>query len=435
MTRKRYNILALIFVTVVINYMDRSNISVAAPALSEDLSLTKVQLGYIFSAFGLTYSLLQIPGGILADHVRPRLLYPVILLLWSLATLLQGLVSSLAALIGLRASIGVFEAPSYPTNNRIVTSWFPDRERASAIAVYTSGQFIGLAFLTPLLVTIQAWFGWRGLFIFSGSVGIVWAIVWWFFYRDPQRHETVSASELEMIAAGGGLIEADTPAGPADEVRFSLSDLREVFSHSKLWGIYLGQFCLVSLFTFFLTWFPTYLVEYRGLDFIKSGFLASIPFLAAFVGVLLSGFLSDFLVRRGVSNEASRKGPIILGMLLSILIVGANYTDSTALIIFFLAVAFFGNGLASITWVFVSLLAPRRLIGLAGGVFNFIGGLGAVISPIVIGYLAENGDFAPALLFVAVVAFLGLCSYLFLVGKIQRVEKRTAAGPRVRGDR
>ncbi len=425
MTRKRYNILALIFVTVVINYMDRSNISVAAPALSEDLQLSKVQLGYIFSAFGLTYSLLQIPGGILADHVRPRLLYPLILLLWSLATLLQGLVSSLAALIGLRASIGVFEAPSYPTNNRIVTSWFPDRERASAIAVYTSGQFIGLAFLTPLLVTIQAWFGWRGLFVFSGSVGILWAVVWYVLYRDPRRHESVSAAELEMIADGGGLVEDRELATTEGRFDFNLRDVREAFVHPKLWGVYLGQFCLVSLFTFFLTWFPTYLVEYRGLDFIKSGFLASIPFLAAFAGVLLSGFFSDFLVRRGVSTEASRKGPIMVGMLLSTLIIGANYTDNTALIIFFLAVAFFGNGLASITWVFVSLLAPRRLIGLVGGAFNFIGGLGAVISPIVIGYLAEDGDFAPALWFVGLIALVGLGCYLFLVGKIERVEETT----------
>ncbi|MGB3801296.1 MAG: MFS transporter [Lewinella sp.] len=428
MTKKRYHILALIFVTVVINYMDRSNISVAAAAISEDLNLTKVQLGFIFSAFGLTYSLLQIPGGILADHVRPRLLYPIILVLWSLATLLQGVVSSLAALIGLRASIGVFEAPSYPMNNRIVTSWFPEQERASAIAVYTSGQFIGLAFLTPLLVTVQAYFGWRGLFIFSGIVGIIWAAIWWFFYRDPRNHESVSEAELDLIAAGGGLVDNLTDHDDEGRTNFDLADLREAFVHRKLWGIYLGQFCLVSLFTFFLTWFPTYLVEFRGLDFIQSGFLASIPFLAAFVGVLLSGFVSDWLVRRGVSNEASRKGPIILGMLLSILIIGANYTDNTALIIFFLAIAFFGNGLASITWVFVSLLAPKRLIGLVGGVFNFIGGLGAVVSPTVIGFLAEGGSFESALFFVGAVAFAGLCSYVFLVGKIERVAERRVVG-------
>lgn len=419
-TKKRYNILALVFITVVINYMDRSNISVAAAAISEDLELTKVQMGLIFSAFAWTYSSLQIPGGIIVDYVRPRVLYPIILVLWSLATLAQGFVNSLAALIGCRAAIGAFEAPSYPCNNKIVTSWFPEKERASAIAVYTSGQFIGLAFLTPTLILIQDQLGWRGLFLVSGIIGIVWAAIWYLFYRDPQAHTSVNEAELALINEGRehrGSITIEK-----EERSFSWTDLKAVLLHKKLWGVYLGQFCLGSLFIFFLTWFPTYLVEYRGLDFIKSGFLASVPFLAAFVGVLLAGFTSDALVRKGYSNELARKAPVLIGMLLSIAIVGANYTDNTFLIIFFLSLAFFGNGLASITWVFVSLLAPQRLIGLVGGVFNFIGGLSAAITPIVIGFLAEGGDFKPALLYIGVVAFIGFCSYLFLVGKVKQVE-------------
>ena len=419
-TKKRYNILSLVFITVVINYMDRSNISVAAAAISEELSLTTVQMGLIFSAFAWTYSSLQIPGGIVVDYVKPRVLYPFMLVFWSLATLVQGFVGSVAALIGCRAAIGAFEAPSYPCNNKIVTSWFPEKERASAIAIYTSGQFIGLAFLTPALILIQNAMGWRGLFIVSGIIGIVWAVIWYIFYRDPKDHSSVSQSELDYIEAGGGLTNTITIEKKKE--KFSTADLKEAFIHPKLWGVYLGQFCLGSLFIFFLTWFPTYLVEFRGLDFIKSGFLASVPFLAAFVGVLLAGFTSDYLVRKGYSNEFARKTPILIGMFLSIAIVGANYTDNTALIIFFLSLAFFGNGLASITWVFVSLLAPKRLIGLVGGVFNAVGGLAAVITPIVIGYLAKDGDFKPALLYIGVIAFIGFCSYLFLVGKVERIE-------------
>ena len=419
-TTKRYNILALIFITVVINYMDRSNISVAASAISSELNLTTVQMGLIFSAFAWTYSSLQIPGGIIVDYVKPRILYPIILVLWSIATLVQGFVNSIGALIGCRAAIGMFEAPSYPCNNKIVTSWFPEKERASAIAVYTSGQFIGLAFLTPVLILIQSSLGWRGLFIVSGIIGLLWAVTWYVFYRNPKDHATVSDEELNYIEAGGGLIHEITIE--KEERTFSWADLKEAFSHRKLWGVYLGQFCIGSLFIFFLTWFPTYLVEYRGLDFIKSGFLASVPFLAAFVGVLLSGFTSDALVRKGYSNEFARKAPILLGMLLSISIIGANYTDNTFLIILFLSIAFFGNGLASITWVFISLLSPHRLIGLIGGVFNFIGGLAAVVTPILIGYLARDGDFKLALLYIGLMAFLGFCSYLFLVGKVERIE-------------
>ncbi|NHN38380.1 MFS transporter [Pseudomaricurvus alcaniphilus] len=443
-TRKRFQILTLIFISVVINYMDRSNMSVAATALSEDLELSAVQIGLIFSAFAWTYSALQIPGGIFVDVVRPRILYPIILTAWSCATLLQGFANSFLALLGCRMSIGLFEAPSYPVNNKIVTSWFPEQERASAIAVYTSGQFIGLAFLMPVLVTIQAYFGWRGLFIVSGVIGIVWAVVWYVLYRDPDEHGSINQAELEHIGAGGGasagnVAESQAGGGKSKPERqpFQWSELKQAFVHRKLWGIYIGQFCLGGLLIFFLTWFPTYLVKYRGLDFIQSGFMASIPFLAAFCGVLISGFTSDFLVRSGVSKEISRKAPVILGMLLSMAIIGANYTDSTFWIITFLSIAFFGNGLSSIAWVFVSLLAPRKMVGLVGGCFNFVGGLSAVVVPTVIGFLVNDGDFRPALFFVGGLALVGLCSYLFLVGKIEPIvlpERRAAGGIGTRVD-
>jgi ACS family D-galactonate transporter-like MFS transporter len=420
-TRIRFRMLAFVFVSVVINYMDRSNISVAATAISSDLHLTSVQLGLVFSAFGWTYAALQIPGGILVDRFGPRILYSISLVAWSAVTLFQGFISSFASIFGLRLATGAFEAPAFPSNNRIVTSWFPDNERASAIAVYTSGQFLGLAFLTPALTTVEHFLGWRGLFIITGLVGILWGVVWYFVYHDPNQHKTVSKAELDYIEKGGGLINRQKKKD-AHPQKFAWRDLKEAFSHRKLWGIYIGQFAINSTLWFFLTWFPTYLIKYRGLNFLKSGMLASAPFLAAFVGLLLSGFLSDYLIRKNVSVRVARKTPVIIGLLLSVSIVGANYVNSTALIIFFMALAFFGNGFASITWVFVSTLAPAHLIGLTGGVFNFIGGLASVIVPVVIGYLARNGSFEPALVFIGIMALVGACSYIFIVGKIERVQ-------------
>lgn len=420
MTKKRYNILALIFGSVVINYLDRTNISVAAPAIKEALDLSSVQLGLIFSAFGWTYVALQIPGGIVVDKIGARLLYGLMLFFWSIATLLQGFVNSFIILLGLRASIGIFEAPAYPANNAIVTKWFPENERASAIAIYTSGQFIGLAFLFPVLTVIQDQLGWRGLFIVSGIIGILWAIVWYVFYRDPEKHKSVSAEELAHIREGDGLVKTNNSS--TEKTKFSWSDLAQAFKHRKLWGVYLGQFCVGSVSIFFLTWFPTYLVEYRGLDFIKSGFLASLPFLAAFAGVLLSGFTSDYLIKKGKSKEIARKAPVLCGLLLSVSIIGANFTDDTFYVILFMTLAFFGNGLASITWVFVSLMAPKHLIGLVGGVFNLIGGLSAVVVPVVIGLLVKDGDFSPALYFIGAMTLLGFLSFLLIVGKVKRIE-------------
>jgi ACS family D-galactonate transporter-like MFS transporter len=418
----RYRVLAFIFINVVINYMDRSNISVAAKAIRDDLKFSSVELGLIFSAFGWMYAALQIPGGVLVDRFGPRIVYAVSLISWSVATLLQGFARGFAVLFTLRLATGAFEAPAFPTNNRVVTSWFPDHERASAIGTYTSGQFIGLAFLTPVLATIQYYAGWQGLFIVTGLIGIVWGIVWHRFYRDPAKHPKVNQAELDLIEQGGGLTDSGQAGAANVQSQFKWRNLKEVFSHRKLWGIYLGQFAVNSTLWFFLTWFPTYLVEYRGLNFLKSGFLASVPFLAAFAGVLSSGFISDYLIRKGFSVGVSRKAPIITGLILSISIIGANYVESTSLIIFFMALAFFGNGFASITWVFVSTLAPKNLVGLTGGVFNFIGGLASIVVPIVIGVLAQKGNFEPALLFIGLLGLLGAMSYIFLVGKVERIK-------------
>lgn len=420
-SRKRFFIMVLLFITVVINYLDRSNLSIAAPALTSELGIDPIHVGLIFSAFGWTYAAMQIPGGWLVDRVPPRLLYSLALLLWSVATVLLGFAASFIALFVLRMAVGALEAPAYPINSRVVTCWFPERERATAIGFYTSGQFVGLAFLTPLLAWLQHEYGWHMVFISTGVVGIIWAFIWYAVYREPRDFKGINQAEIELIREGGGLvdIQAETARRKAP---FSWADLGIVLSQRKLWGIYLGQFCLNSTLWFFLTWFPTYLVKYRGMDFIKSGLLASVPFLAAFVGVLCSGLFSDWLLRRGATIGVARKLPIIGGLLISTSIIGANFVESTPWVIACLALAFFGNGMASISWSLVSTLAPARLLGLTGGVFNCIGNLAAIATPIVIGFLVSGDSFAPAITYIAVLALIGALSYVVLVGKVARIE-------------
>jgi ACS family D-galactonate transporter-like MFS transporter len=226
----------------------------------------------------------------------------------------------------------------------------------------------------------------------------------------------VNQAELDHIEKGGGILNGRRASAQG----YTWANVRQVLAGKTLWGVYLGQFCVNAMLYFFLTWFPTYLVKYRGLDFIKSGFLGSIPFLAACAGLLLSGFISDRLVQQGRSVAFARKTPIITGLLLSVSIVGANYTADITLVIFFMSLAFFGAGMALISWVFVSLLSPKALVGLTGGVFNFMGNLASIIVPIVIGYLAADGDFKPALVFVGALGFVGALSYIFLVGKVER---------------
>jgi ACS family D-galactonate transporter-like MFS transporter len=420
-TRARFLVMLMLFVSVVITFMDRSNLSITAPAMRTDLGIDTVHMGWILSAFGWTYAFCQIPAGWLVDRIAPRFFYPAILILWSIATVMLGVVGSVISLICIRLLIGALEAPSYMINNMVVSSWFPDRERAGAIGFYTSGQFVGLAFLTPMLLLLQTHYGWRAVFYTTGVGGLVWGLIWLWAYRTPRESKRANAAEIAQIEAGGALTELGSTH--KEKRKLTWGDFTTVFKYRKLWGVYVGQFAVTSCQWFFLTWFPTYLVEFRHLSFVKTGLYASVPFLAAFVGVLLSGFVSDRILRGGYSLSVARKTPIICGLLLSSSIIGANYVEAPELVIAFMALAFFGNGLASIGWSLISSVAPRRLIGLTGGTFNFISNLSGITTPLIIGYLAQGGNFAPGLTYIAVIALLGALSYILVIGKLERVEE------------
>jgi ACS family D-galactonate transporter-like MFS transporter len=416
-TRVRFRVALMLFVTVAINYLDRSNLSVAATDLARDLRLDPVRLGVIFSGFGWAYVLSQIPGGWLVDRVDLRLLYAVACMLWSLATLAQGFAGTFLALLGFRLLLGMFEAPAFPICNKLVTRWFPEQERAGAIGFYTSGQYIGLAFLTPLLALAQKTYGWRSVFLLTGALGLAWSALWFLIYRDPEHSRGLNGAEREHIGRGGGMVAA----GPARAL--DASDLVFVLTQRKLWGIYLGQFAVNAVPWFFLTWFPTYLVTTRHVALLQAGLFTSLPFLAAFLGVISGGLLSDYLIRRGTPVSLARKGPIIAGMVLSTAMVFANFTDDPRWMVAFMTVAFFGNGFASITWVLVSLIAPARLLGLTGGVFNFVGNISSVVVPLLVGVIVKYSGFDAALALVAAIALGGALSYILLVGEIARIER------------
>jgi ACS family D-galactonate transporter-like MFS transporter len=421
-TRHRYVVMLMIFVCVVITYLDRSNISITAPSMRKELGIDTVHMGWILSAFGWTYAFCQIPGGWLVDRIRPRFFYPGILVLWSLATAFLGVAGSFVTLFLIRLLIGALEAPSYMINNLVVTSWFPDRERGGAVGFYISGQFIGLAFLQPLLVWLVAEHGWRSVFFTTGIGGALWGLVWLIAYRTPRESRRANAAEIALIETGGGLVDLGSEAANKQRRKLSWADLATVFKYKKLWGVYIGQFAVTSSQWFFLTWFPTYLVEFRHLSILKSGIYVSLPFIAAFVGTQLGGFLSDRLLRNGYTLGTARKSPIIFGLLLSSSIIGANFVSTPELVIAFMALAFFGNGMASIGWSLISHVAPKPLIGLTGGTFNFISNLSGITTPLIIGYLAQGGNFAPGLSYIAVVAVIGALAYILMIGKLERVE-------------
>jgi MFS transporter, ACS family, D-galactonate transporter len=414
----RYIILALLFIGTAINYLDRTNVSVAAPSIQKDLGLSPVTLGLIFSAFGWSYAFMQIPGGWFLDRFGPRLTYAVSLCTWSIATLFQGFAKNFAALFGLRLVLGVTEAPAFPTNSRVVAAWFPKQERALATGVYTAGEYVGLAFATPFLFWMLSNYGWHAIFIVTGIIGILFTIVWVKVYRDPKYSKSINKEEMDYIREGGGLAEA-----AAEKQKIKWSEVKQLLKYRQIWGISYTQFSVASMLYFFLTWFPTYLVQEKHMSFIKAGFMGSLPYIAACVGVLLAGTWSDRMVKNGKTLTIARKTPIIIGAFGACVIVLANYTQVPGLVIAIMSVAFFSQGMAATGWVMVSDLAPSKLVGMAGGVFNVAANLSGIITPIVIGIIVDKThSFTGALIFMAALALSGALSLLFVVGKIERLE-------------
>src|SRR5216683_4140842 len=420
-TRVRYGILGVIVIATAINYMDRANLSIVAPDVKKDLHISAAELGIIFSAFSWTYAALQIPGGWVLDRVGPRITFGIALIFWSIVTGSISLARGFGSLLGLRMALGVAETPAFPANNTLVSRWFPTRERGLATGSYTAGEYVGLAIAAPLLAWMATTYGWHSVFYLTGGLGIVFAVVWLLFIRNsPQSDKRVSVSELALIESGGGAVKVARSEG-GEHAKFS--DIPKLLSHKRMVGALIGQFANTSTLFFFLTWFPTYLVEQKHFTLLKAGIMVTIPYLVALIGTLAAGSWSDWMLRRGVASAVARKTPIISGLILSMIVIFDNYVNNPALVILFFSIAFFAQGMASSTaWALLSDIAPAKQLGLTGGLFNFFANAGGALSPLVIGFIVgATGSFAYGLVYIAVIAGIGALSYIFLVDRVERI--------------
>jgi ACS family glucarate transporter-like MFS transporter len=429
-TRVRHVVLLLLFVVTTVNYADRATLSIAGSELSKQLGLSKVVMGYAFSAFGWAYVIGQIPGGWLLDRFGSKRIYIWSIITWSLFTFLQGFIgyfeatTAVVVLFALRFLLGLAEAPSFPGNARIVAAWFPTAERGTASAIFNSAQYFATVMFAPLTGWITYRFGWPYVFYVMGGIGFVIALVWAKVIYSPKEHPRIGAGELEHIQRGGGLVDMDqdakarrTVAGP------KRSYLWQLLGNRMLLGVYVGQYCITTITYFFLTWFPVYLVEQRGMSILKAGIAASLPAICGFLGGVLGGVISDRLLKMGYSLTAARKIPIVTGMLLATSMVLCNYVNAESLVVAIMAFAFFGKGIGSLGWAVVADTSPKQIAGLSGGLFNTFGNTAAITTPIVIGYIVQGtGSFNGALVFVAANALIAIVSYLVVVGEIKRVE-------------
>jgi len=425
----RYLILLIIFIVTTINYADRATLSIAGTEVAKELQLSAISMGYIFSAFGWAYLLMQIPGGWLLDRYGSKKVYTYSLFFWSLFTFMQGFVDMVPlayagiSMFIMRFMLGFSEAPSFPANARIVAAWFPTKERGTASAIFNSAQYFSLALFSPLLGWLTFAWGWEHVFTVMGGIGFVLTFLWVKYIHNPTDHPRMSKEELDYITKGGAVVDMDHKKPGAVVEGPKLHYIKQLLTNRMMLGVFFGQYFINTITWFFLTWFPIYLVQDKGMSILKVGMVASIPALCGFAGGVLGGVFSDSLIKRGYSLTVARKIPIVLGMLLASTIILCNYTDSTALVITLMAFAFFGKGFGALGWPVIADTAPKEMVGLCGAVFNVFGNVASIVTPLVIGYLvSELHSFNAALIFVGCSALMAMVCYLFVVGDIKRME-------------
>lgn len=419
-THRRAIVLVLLATMTLLNYLDRTVLSVAMPVLRDAFDLQPVAIGYLLSSFIWTYGLCMIPAGILLDRIGSRRMAAGCLALWSTATLLSGLVGGYATLFATRLLLGAGEAPTFPVGARVVREWAPVRERGFATAVLTTGITGGTAVGSLLIAWLIGLVGWRGAFIVSGALGFVWVAVWLALFRAPEDARWLPPRERAMILA------TRSPALAAGQPRMGLSEL---FASRTLWGITLTQGCANYTQYLFLTWLPSYLVQSRGAQVIASGTDMAACYLGATVLIMLIGWITDRALTPAAITAGGRRVAVAVLLLLASVMVYAPYTDSDLVLLTLIAVSVACvNSVFAMQWALTNdLLRDGGSIGKAIAFMQVGGQIFGLAAPIATGYiLAATGSFTSAFLLAG--ALLALGAVIALTMTRRPIEAAGAAG-------
>jgi len=329
--RVRYLLIMLIFVVSAVVYIDRSNISIAGTYLAQDYGISKIQLGWVFSAFLLGYAAFQIPAGWVVGKLGPRKTLTLGLIWWSVLSVVTALVpptmgGALWVLIAVRFILGMGEAVAYPSSNQFIAAWFPSHERGKANGWVFGGVGFGSGTAPPLVAAIIAFYGWHEVFYISAAIGLVIAAIWYKLARDtPAEHPSVTAEEKAHILAGMPVkVEGVMPPVP----------WRKIFTSRDVWGVTLAYVAFGYVAFIFHTWFFIYLKDGRGLDLKSSALLGTLPFIAMTSCCLLGGVISDWLVKhKGQYVGRSLFGAFTLFLSAIFLIIGSHATDTTVAVL------------------------------------------------------------------------------------------------------
>jgi ACS family D-galactonate transporter-like MFS transporter len=390
-------VLVLLAFSVFINYVDRGNLSIAAPMLKDELKLSSTQLGILFSSFFWTYAAFQIVSGWLVDRFEVNWAIAIGFFVWSMATTVTGMVHTFLGLLLARLILGMGESVAYPAYSKILVRDFPQENRGLANSAISAGNACGPALGAFLGGMLMARFGWRSFFVSLGLVSLVWLVPW---FRWMPRTQT-------------GVV-AETRNGPG---------FKEILRQRSAWGTCLGLFCLNYLLYFLITWLPFYLVRERGFSLTSMAKIVAAAYLLTAISALCCGWLSDRWIAAGSTATRVRKAFMVAGAGGGGILLGACVVagPTLAVVLLMMAGVAFGLGTSNL-WAITQTLAGPRAVGRWTGVQNVFGSLAGVLAPAITGFVVDRtGEFFWAFAILAGVALVGALSWIFIVGPVEPV--------------
>jgi len=399
--RIRWFLVGFLVLGGVVNYLDRSTLSVANLTIAQEFNLNELQMGLLLSAFSWPYAIANLPAGYLVDKFGPKKMFAFAAGGWSIVSMVTAAANSFGFLYAARVALGITEAPFFTSALKVNERWFNKSERALPVSLVNTGSQIANAIAPPLLTFLLLTMSWRGMFIIVGALGIVIALVWLRIYRDPTLKEQAMIKGDEAHAKVIASVE---------KVAWGT-----LFAQRNTWFMILGAFGIFYTVWVYLTWLPSYLQTARGFSLAESGGIAALPFLCGIVGVLFGGWLSGRLIKRGVPTVLSRKIPIVGGALLAAAaVLPLAYVDSTPLAIALLSLGYFASQIPiGCLWTLASDVAPSNQVASLGAIQNFGGFIGAAAAPVVTGAIltATGGNYTFVFLIGGVLLLVGALSY------------------------
>ena len=407
----RYLLVFLLFTLSTVAFLDRTNISIAGVGLGQEYGLSKVQLGWVFSAFLIGYAGFQIPAGWLAVRMGPRKILTVGVLWWGVFTALTAIVSptgthALTALILVRLGLGIGESVVYPAANQFVARWVPAQERGKANGWIFAGVGAGAGLTPPVLNAIIESYGWRASFWFCAVVGAIAGLIWYIAARDrPDQHPRVSAEELAYIRAG---IDSSTPAARPP------IPWRRIFTDRDVWALTISYFTFGYVVWIFFSWFFIYLAEVRGLNLKTSALYSMLPFIAMTVCCLLGGVINDAVVKRHGLRIGRCGLPVIALLLTAVFLVFGSMADSAGMATLILAGGAGAIYLAQSAYWSVTADFAGPHAGVVSGVMNMGCQVGGAITASLTPWIAAQFGWTSAFFVAAALAVVGACAWLLV---------------------